>query len=191
MTSYGSFLAWRGSGSDLNIQVADGVLRKRYLLSQDHPGRTRGVPMLDDRENRAWRNVAMMLHLVETMLEQQVQRDAGVSHAHYKILVLLSESPDRTVQLKELAQVLQFSISRVSHAVTRLESLGLVVRSPVPQVGKAFQATLTKAGLDLLRRVSPIQAEVIQRLVFGPLTDAQVDKLDRIAVAIVKELSQS
>ena len=146
--------------------------------------------MLNGAESRAWRNVAMMLHLVETMLERQVQREAGISHAHYKILVLLSESPDRTVQLKELAQTLQFSISRVSHAVTRLETLGMVARSPTPQAGKAFQATLTTAGLEVLRRVAPIQAEAIQQHVFGALTNGQVENLDRIAVAIVNDLAQ-
>ncbi|GAA3566169.1 MarR family winged helix-turn-helix transcriptional regulator [Kribbella ginsengisoli] len=146
--------------------------------------------MLNEAESRAWRNVAMMLHLVETMLERQVQREAGISHAHYKILVLLGDSPDRTLQLKALAQTLQFSISRISHAVTRLEGLGLVVRSPVPQVGKAFQATVTAAGLDVLRRVAPIQSEAIRQQIFGPLSSGEVELLDRIAVAIVGELAE-
>ncbi|WP_369370772.1 MarR family winged helix-turn-helix transcriptional regulator [Promicromonospora sp. Populi] len=146
--------------------------------------------MLNETESRAWRNVAMMLHLVETMLEQQVQREAGISHAHYKILVLLSESPDHTVQLKTLAQTLQFSISRVSHAVTRLETLGMVARSPAPQTGKVFQATLTGAGLDVLNRVRPIQAEAIRRHIFGPLAEGEVERLDQDAAAIVSELTQ-
>ena len=64
-------------------------------------------------------------------LDRELQRDAGMPHAYYEILVRLSEQPDRSLRMSELAERSQSSRSRVSHAVARLEEAGWVRRESV------------------------------------------------------------
>ncbi len=69
-------------------------------------------------------------------LDRELQRDAGMPHAYYEILVRLSEQPDRSLRMSELAERSQSSRSRVSHAVARLEEAGLgAARERAPTTG--------------------------------------------------------
>ena len=130
----------------------------------------------------------MMIHLVDLELERQIQTDAGMPHSHYKVLVLLSEAPRRTVGLKELAESLHYSQSRISHAMRALERAGLVRREPTPEPGRAQQAVLTDSGLELVRRVGPLQIAAVRARVLTDLTPVQVEHLKEIADTVVATL---
>ncbi|GAA4564095.1 MarR family winged helix-turn-helix transcriptional regulator [Planotetraspora kaengkrachanensis] len=139
-------------------------------------------------ELAAWRSLAMMIHLVDLHLERQVQADAGMPHSHYKVMVLLSEAPHRTVGLKELADTLQYSQSRISHALRALERAQLVRREPTPEPGRAQQAVLTDDGLQLVRRIGPLQIAAVRAHVLADLTPLQVEHLQDVADTIVATL---
>ena len=64
------------------------------------------------------------------VLDRQLQRDADMPHAYFEVLVRLSEAPDRSLRMSELADLTLSSRSRLSHAVARLEERGWVVRTP-------------------------------------------------------------
>ena len=81
---------------------------------------------LDDDEQRAWRAFLTAQRLLFDRLERQLQRDAGLPQAYYEILVRLSEAPDRTLRMSQLADSSLSSRSRLSHAVARLEAAGWV-----------------------------------------------------------------
>jgi len=103
--------------------------------------------------SEAWRDLMLATHLLDTALERQAQRDGGISHGHFKVLVLLSAAHDQTLGLKSLADSLRFSPSRISHAITALEGQGLVARRPVTGGRRAFEATLTRKGRLLVGTV--------------------------------------
>jgi hypothetical protein len=50
---------------------------------------------LDEDEQQTWRAFLTAQRLLFDRLERQLQREAGLPHAYYDILVLLSEAPDR------------------------------------------------------------------------------------------------
>ena len=83
---------------------------------------------LDDDEQQTWRAFLTAQRLLFDRLERQLQRDAGLPHAYYEILVRLSEAPDRTLRMSQLADSSLSSRSRLSHAVARLEAAGWVRR---------------------------------------------------------------
>jgi len=87
---------------------------------------------LDEDEQRTWRAFIEATGLLMDQLDRELQRDAGMPHAYYEILVRLSEQPDRSLRMSELAERSQSSRSRVSHAVARLEEAGWVRRESVP-----------------------------------------------------------
>lgn len=144
---------------------------------------------LDDREQQTWRAFLAAVGLLTEQLDRELQRDAGMPHAYYEILVTLSEAPERTMRMSELAERLRSSRSRLSHAVARLEEIGWVARQSCPTDGRGLLATLTPKGFAVLVAAAPTHVEGVRKHLFDVLTVAQVDQLGEISVAIRDGLS--
>ena len=82
---------------------------------------------LDPVEMRAWRGHLRMSWLLAAAIERDLRR-LGLSHPDYYVLVRLSESPDHRMRMTELAEGIQWSKSRLSHHIDRMERRGLVRR---------------------------------------------------------------
>jgi DNA-binding MarR family transcriptional regulator len=135
-----------------------------------------------------WQDLILATHLLETALERQAQRDGGVSHGHFKLLVLLSAAEGRTLGLKSLADSLRFSQSRISHALTALERQGLVTRRPTTGGRRASEATLTNNGRLLVVRVLRAQRREIRDPLFTELGDISTVALGDLSARIIKFL---
>src|SRR2546423_3092249 len=101
---------------------------------------------LDDDEQHAWRAFLSTAQLLLDQLDRELQREAGMPHAYYEILVVLSEAPDRTLRMSDLAAVTRSSRSRLSHAVARLEERGWVRRTACDTDKRGQFAVLTDEG---------------------------------------------
>ena len=139
---------------------------------------------LDEREQRAWRAYLVGSRLLAAQLDRELQRDAGMPHAYYEILVRLSEQPDRSLRMSELAERSRSSRSRVSHAVARLEEAGWVRRQSVPHDRRAALAVLTDEGFAALAAAAPGHVDGVRRHLLDRLTPAQVVALRRISEAV-------
>ena len=139
---------------------------------------------LDEAEQRAWRNFVAATQLVNEALDRQLQRESGIPHTYYMILVALSEAPSRTLRMSDLAWKAQSSQSRLSHAVARLEERGWIRRERCPSDGRSNLAVLTSAGFDALAAAAPGHVEEVRRSLFDPLTPDQVRQLDEICTAV-------
>ena len=110
---------------------------------------------LDDDEQRAWRAFLTAQRLLFDRLERQLQRDAGLPHAYYEILVRLSEAPDRTLRMSQLADSSLSSRSRLSHAVARLEAAGWVAARPARKTAAARSPSSPTPGWPSCRTPRP------------------------------------
>ena len=81
---------------------------------------------LTTTEQRAWRSYVDATTLLFDALDRQLQQDSGMPHAYFEILVRLSEAPQRSMRMSELADATRSSRSRLSHAVARLEERGWI-----------------------------------------------------------------
>jgi len=70
---------------------------------------------LDAAEERAWRGWLAMTDRLHSQLASDLQAESGMSYADYQILVSLSEARDRRVRMSDLALIIDWSKSRVSH----------------------------------------------------------------------------
>jgi DNA-binding MarR family transcriptional regulator len=139
---------------------------------------------LDGDEQRTWRAFVEASQLLFERLDRQLQRDSGLSHSDYEILVRLSESEDGRLRMSELAEHTLFSRSRLSHAVARLERDGMVRRQRCPSDGRGTFAALTPKGRSALTDAAPGHVEEVRRRVFDTLTAGQVAELREISDAI-------
>lgn len=136
-------------------------------------------------EQRAWRAFLCAVQTVGDELDRQLQRDSGLPHAYYEVLVRLSEAPGRSLRMSELADAAGSSRSRLSHAVSRLEELGWVRRVSCPSDRRGQIAELTEAGYEVLREAAPGHVAAVRRILIDPLTEAQVRQLREISEAII------
>ena len=120
-----------------------------------------------------------MFTLLPAALDSQLQRDAGMSHFEFVVMVALSRQPDRSLQLKDLAVVANGSLSRLSHVISRLERRGWVRRSSGTK-GRATHAVLTDEGYRKLMAAGPIHFREVRRLVFDVLTPEEVIALRQV-----------
>jgi DNA-binding MarR family transcriptional regulator len=139
---------------------------------------------LDEHEQEVWRSFLAASSLLTDQLDRELQRDAGIPHTYYEILVVLSETPDRVRRMSELADLCQSSRSRLSHAVARLEEAGWVERRSCPSDRRGAFAVLTDKGMAALVAAAPGHVEGVRRHLFDALTPEQVEQLGAISAAI-------
>jgi DNA-binding MarR family transcriptional regulator len=145
-------------------------------------------PWLSDEQQQVWRVFLAVQALLPASLDAQLTRKAGMSHSSYIVLALLSEAPDRSLRMSELAEAVTMSPSRVSHAVARLEERGLVRREKASDDGRGNRAILTVRGYDVLTAAAPGHAAAVRRLVFGGLTPEQLQQFGEILAVIEDRL---
>ncbi|MFO7962000.1 MAG: MarR family transcriptional regulator [Nitriliruptoraceae bacterium] len=143
---------------------------------------------LDDGEQHAWRQLATVILRLPSELEAQLQRDAGMSYFEYWAMALLSEAPDHTLRMSQLASQANASLSRLSHVVSRLEKREWVTRRPCPDDARATLAVLTELGWDQVVATAPGHAAAVRRLVFDGFEPDEVDELDRLCGAILARI---
>ncbi len=73
---------------------------------------------LDPDERQTWLSLASALIRLPSTLDAQLQRDAGISYFEYQVMAVLSEAPERTLRLSELAALTDGSLPRLSQAVS-------------------------------------------------------------------------
>ena len=145
---------------------------------------------LSDNEQHAWRRLAGVSMLLPAALESQLQRDADVTHFGYWVMAMLSEAPNRSLRMSELAAMSNGSQSRLSHLVARLEDRGWVRRERAGEDGRGFLAVLTDHGLDKVEQTAPGHVEEVRALVFDVLSPEQVVQLDEICGALMDRLAE-
>ncbi|MCO8272897.1 MarR family transcriptional regulator [Actinoplanes sp. TRM 88003] len=142
---------------------------------------------LTDEQQQTWRRFVEVLIRVPAALEAQLQRDAGLTHMGYVVLVRLSEQPDRRLAMSKLAKMVSASLSRLSHVIARLEGQGWVHRERDPQDGRVQIAVLTEDGFTKIKESAPGHVEAVQQLVFDRLSPAQVEQLDKLAETLLDQ----
>lgn len=143
---------------------------------------------LDSDEQRTWRSFLAASRGLMDALDRELQRDAGLPHAYYEILVRLSEAPDRQLRMSELAEATGSSRSRLSHAVARLEESGWVRRQDCPTDRRGQVASLTESGFATLAAAAPGHVEGVRRHLFDQLSTAQVGQLRQICETLLGQL---
>lgn len=150
---------------------------------------TDDVPWLSADERATWISFSAMLQTLQAALDAQLKQDAGINVFEYSVMAALSESPDRSLRMSTLAVFAQGSLSRLSHAVSRLERSGWVERRPSKDDPRSTEAHLTAAGLRKVQQSAPDHVRAVRRLVLDPLTGAQVTALGRISREILATTS--
>ncbi|MFF8813332.1 MarR family winged helix-turn-helix transcriptional regulator [Streptomyces pactum] len=143
---------------------------------------------LSDEEQRTWQAYLHATTLLEDHLDRQLQRDAGMPHIYYGLLVLLSRAPRRRMRMTVLARNAKITRSRLSHAIARLEKNGWVRREECSSDKRGQNAVLTDAGFEVLRQAAPGHVAAVRSALFDRLTPEQVARLGEICTIVAEGL---
>lgn len=143
---------------------------------------------LSKDEQRAWRALMAVVVLLPGALDTQLQRDSHLSNFEYGVLAMLSEAPDRTLRMSQLATLNDSSLSRLSHVARRLEERGSIIRRQCDDDRRANIATLTDEGYALVKEAAPGHVARVRELIFDRLSPKQIGELEQIGDAIRSNL---
>lgn len=147
-----------------------------------------GAQWLDEREDRAWRGYRRMRRLLDLELARELTQDAGLSEADYDVLSDLSETPQGRLRLRELADRMLWSRSRLSHHLTRMQQRGLVSREECADDARGSIIALTPAGRQAIESAAPGHVAAVRRHLIDLLTPAEVEALGALTHRVVDHL---
>ena len=117
---------------------------------------------LPDAHLAAWRAL-LGAHADVVERTEKALRAAGLPPlAWYDVLWELRRAPDRRLRLGELAEAVTLSRGGLSKLVDRIESAGALRREACPSDRRGYHAVLTREGQQLLRRMWPVYAQVLE-----------------------------
>jgi DNA-binding MarR family transcriptional regulator len=149
----------------------------------------KGRSALTRTELDSWRVFIETTDELRTALAGRLQADSGISIGDYRVLLELSEAPERRLRSSHLADAIGWERSRLSHHLGRMEKRGLIEREAAAGDQRGAVAVLTEEGRDALRRSSVPHFHAIRELFIDALTPAQLDAARDLAETLREHLA--
>jgi DNA-binding MarR family transcriptional regulator len=134
---------------------------------------------LSPRELRVWHAFLFMGEDVLGRVGRDIAQETGVSGPEFGVLSRLLGIGKGEMRQQELARVMGWDKSRLSHQLTRMQERALVERRPID--GNAVLVVLTELGREKLNAARPIHADSVRRNLLSRLTPEQIDTLVRVS----------
>jgi len=151
-------------------------------------GAEQPVQWLTDSEISSWLSVVRLMTWLPWSIDHQLRRDSDLGMVEYQVMARLSQSPERTLKMGLLADLVNSSQSRLSHLVKRLEDRGLMRREPDPADGRFINAILTDEGSQALAEAAPGHVAQVRSLVIDVLSPEQLRRLGLLADRIMSRV---
>jgi DNA-binding MarR family transcriptional regulator len=146
------------------------------------------VRWLDVREEQAWRALQLMQMRLTGRLARDIADTSDLSYPDYLVLVALTDRPDGRMRLFELAAVLGWEKSRLSHHVARMAERSLVTKEKCDLDRRGAYVVVAKQGLEAIKAAAPCHVETVRRLFVDRLTPRQLDTIRAAAETVLAGL---
>lgn len=145
---------------------------------------------LDPNEERVWRRYRRMVTLLEGRLALELSDATGLSIPDYTVLSNLVEADERSFRVTALAERMQWSQSRLSHHLRRMEERQLVTRRQDEKDGRAAVVELTRIGLRAIAAASPVHLSGVRAHFIDRLDPPKLAALSEAIDAILEPLQE-
>ena len=115
---------------------------------------------------------------------RDISEAAGLSGPEFGVLSRLLGLGDGEMRQQELAKVMKWEKSRLSHQLTRMEDRRLIKRDTACG---AVLVRLTKLGRQKLTEALPVRAESVRRHFLSRLTQDQLDTITLVSSVLTNE----
>lgn len=124
---------------------------------------------------------------VNAELARRLGAGSSLSYQDYEVLVALTDQQDGELRVLELADVLGWEKSRLSHQVTRMADRGLVSKKPCATDGRGFIVSVTAKGRREIERAAPGHVDAVRELFIDRLDSDQIAALIGITANVLPE----
>lgn len=132
---------------------------------------------VDEPHLSAWRAL-LNAHAAVVARVEQALAEAGLPPlAWYDVLWAIRRAPGRRIRMSELADGLTLSRGGLTKLADRLEAAGLLRREAAADDGRGLYALLTDAGNEMLRKMWPAYAGVLQATVVSAMSPQEAAAL--------------
>ncbi|ACU75358.1 transcriptional regulator, MarR family [Catenulispora acidiphila DSM 44928] len=132
---------------------------------------------LDERRTEAYFALMEAGGLLQMLMEDQLQRDGGLSYLQFFLLARLAQAPDGRMRMTDLADTVIHSRSGLTYQAAKLETAGLLRRESSPHDERSVTAAITDQGRELLNQVLPGHVAIVEQGMFEALDDQQTEAL--------------
>lgn len=146
------------------------------------------TPWLDQAQQHVWRSFLGGVTVLMDQLDRDLRTKHDLSMAEYEILVRLSEAPNRSIRMAELAAAVAHSRSRVTHTIARLERDGIVTRGQCSTDGRGVSATLTDHGFGVLEQAAHTHVTGVHDYFVAQASPEDFSAVGRVMSAVMTNL---
>lgn len=138
-------------------------------------------------EERAWRGLLRMHDVLVHRTGRSMQAEFGLSGADYTVLAELTRVPSGQLRMAELARMLGWEKSRLSHHVGRMAKRGLVERAECTDDRRGAYVQVTWEGREAITAAAPRHVEDVRALFLDHLTPGQITLLAEISDLVLEK----
>jgi DNA-binding MarR family transcriptional regulator len=142
-------------------------------------------------ELRTWRDFIETVEALSWRLAGRLQSESSLSPGDYQVLLALSEADGHRLRSSELAAVIGWERSRLSHHLGGWARRGRGARARGPPHGRGAEVVLTRPGSDCFRRATIPHLRAVRELFVDALSPQQLAAADDIASTLRRHLDQS
>ncbi len=135
--------------------------------------------LLSRRELRVWHAFKLMGDDVLSRVGRDIAAGTGLSGPEFGVLSRLADLGKGEMRQQELARMLDWDKSRLSHQLTRMKERKLIERRHADK--NAVLVVLTKLGREKLDAARPIHAESVRRNLLSRLSAEQIETIVRVS----------
>ncbi|RMB82321.1 MarR family winged helix-turn-helix transcriptional regulator [Streptomyces shenzhenensis] len=147
--------------------------------------------VLPTREQlRVWRDYIETAEVLRSLIGSRLQADSGLSSADYAVLLALSEADGRTLRSSELAELIGWERSRLSHHLGRMEKRELIHRSACAGDSRGAEVALSEAGATAFRSSSVPHLRAIREIFIDAFSPEQLAQIDTLTTTLREHLDR-
>jgi DNA-binding MarR family transcriptional regulator len=140
---------------------------------------------LSPRELRIWHAFLSMGEDVLERVGRDIGRATGLSGPEFGVLSRLAAFGKGEMRQQDLATVMGWEKSRLSHQLSRMQKRKLIERRAGD--GRATLIVLTRTGRVKLESALPVRAESVRRNLLSQLSAEQIETIIRISNLLSNE----
>ena len=140
---------------------------------------------LSQPEMRAWQTLIEVTTGVLATLDGELRAEHDLSLGEYEVLAHLSEAPDHSMRMTDLAARLRLSPSGITRRIDGLVRDDLVERQQCPSDRRGSNAVLTDKGLRRLQDAAPTHLRGVRAHFVDQLSQRQLANLASALSAVV------
>lgn len=148
------------------------------------------VRWLNEREERAWRALQFMQMRLTGRLASDVAATSDLSYADYVVLVALGDGTAGRARPFELAHILGWEQSRVSHQIARMGTRGLVKKERCDDDRRGAYVAATQKGRKAIAAAAPRHVATVRRLFIDQLTTDELEVIASVAERVLEVLDE-